>query len=80
VAQLTVQLPVGPKNTDGHKIYFCSDQCRREFEADPAQYYDRIERQEPAYAVKNGIAVPTFGSAISGGLENEPGPERRDRR
>jgi YHS domain-containing protein len=28
-----------------HEIYFCSDQCRREFEADPAHYYDRIERQ-----------------------------------
>lgn len=31
-----------------HEIYFCSDQCRREFEADPAHYYDRIEWQELA--------------------------------
>jgi Cu+-exporting ATPase len=65
---------------EGHEIYFCSDQCRREFEADPAHYYDRIEREEPAYTVKHGIAAPKFGSAGSGGLENEPGAERRDRR
>jgi YHS domain-containing protein len=44
----------GSTTFEGHEIYFCSDQCRREFEADPAHYYDRIERQEPAYTVKNG--------------------------
>jgi YHS domain-containing protein len=63
-----------------HEVYFCSGQCRREFEADPAHYYDRIERQEPAYTVKHGMAAPKFGSAGSGGLENEPAPARRDRR
>ena len=66
---------VGSTTFEGHEIRFCSDQCRREFEVDPAHYYDRIERQEPAYTVKNGIAAPKFGSAVSGGLENEPGPE-----
>ena len=62
------------------EIYFCSEQCRREFEADPAHYYDRIDRGEPAYTVKDGITAPKFGSAGSGGLENEPVSERRDRR
>jgi YHS domain-containing protein len=33
----------GSTTFEGHEIYFCSDQCRREFEADPAHYYDRIE-------------------------------------
>jgi YHS domain-containing protein len=56
---------------EGKEIYFCSDECRREFEADPAHYYDRIEREEPAYTVKGGIVAPKFGSAASGGLEDE---------
>ena len=42
----------------------------------PGRYYDRIERQGPAYTVKDGIAAPKFGSAASGGLENEPAPKR----
>jgi Cu+-exporting ATPase len=41
---------------EGQQIYFCSEQCRRDFEEDPAHYYDRIERQEPAYTLKDGIA------------------------
>jgi YHS domain-containing protein len=57
---------------EGQQIYFCSDQCRRDFEADPAHYYDRIKREEPAYTVQGGITAPRFGSAASGGLENEP--------
>jgi YHS domain-containing protein len=54
---------------ESQEVYFCSDQCRREFESDPARYYDRLER-EPPYTVK-GMAAPKFGSAGSGGLENE---------
>ena len=70
----------GSTTFEGHQIHFCSDQCRREFEADPAHYYDRIEWGEPAFTVKDGIAAPKFGSAGSGGLENEPAPPRGDRR
>jgi YHS domain-containing protein len=70
----------GSTTFEGQEIYFCSDQCRREFEADPAHYYDRIERQEPAYTVKDGITAPKFGSAGSGGLENEPASPSRGRR
>jgi Cu+-exporting ATPase len=66
----------GSTTFEGQEIYFCSEECRREFEADPGHYYDRIERQEPAYTVKDGITAPKFGSAASGGLENEPAPER----
>jgi YHS domain-containing protein len=56
---------------EGQQIYFCSEQCRRDFEANPGRYYDRIERKEPAFTVKDGITAPRFGSAGSGGLENE---------
>ena len=57
---------VGSTTFEGQEISFCSDQCRREFEADPGHYYDRIERQEPAYTVKDGITAPKFGAAGSG--------------
>ena len=70
---------VGSTKFEGHQIYFCSEQCRLDFEADPAHYYDRIEREEPAYTVKDGITAPKFGSAASGGLEDEPPPGSRRR-
>lgn len=62
---------------DSTEVYFCSDQCRREFQADPDRY--RLERHEPPHTVsKGGFVAPKFGSAVSGGLEYEPGPERHD--
>jgi Cu+-exporting ATPase len=69
----------GSTTYESQDVYFCSDQCRRDFEADPARYYDRLERQEPSYTVTQGMAAPKFGSAGSGGLENEP-VEPRGRR
>jgi P-type Cu+ transporter len=67
----------GSTTYESQDVYFCSDQCRRDFEADPGRYYDRLER-EPPYTVSDGMAAPKFGSAASGGLENEPvGGQRR---
>ena len=65
---------------ESQEVFFCSDECRRKFEASPARYYDRLERHEPPFTVSHGITAPKFGSAGSGGLEHEPGPERHDRR
>lgn len=62
----------GSTTYESQDVYFCSDQCRRDFEADPGRYYDRLERQEPPYTVTKAMAAPKFGSAGSGGLENEP--------
>ena len=62
----------GSTTYESHEVYFCSDQCRRDFEADPGRYYDRVERQEPPFTVTGGMTAPKFGSAGSGGLENEP--------
>ena len=56
---------------ESQRVYFCSDQCRRDFESDPAHYYDRLDRKEPPFTVSKGMAAPKFGSAGSGGLENE---------
>jgi Cu+-exporting ATPase len=81
VCGMMIDTESAPASTtfEGQQLYFCSDQCRREFEADPAHYYDRIERHEPAFTTKDGITSPKFGSAASGGLEDEPGPERHRR-
>jgi YHS domain-containing protein len=63
---------------ESQEIYFCSNRCRRTFEAEPARFRDHIERHEPPYTVTKGFAAPKFGSAASGGLEYEPAPERHD--
>jgi YHS domain-containing protein len=55
-------------------VYFCSEQCRRRFEAAPENY--PLERHEPPYTVNKGMAAPKFGSAASGGLELEGAPEQ----
>jgi Cu+-exporting ATPase len=59
---------------ESQEVYFCSDQCRRTFEADPERF--EVERHEPPYTVSKGFVAPKFGSAGSGGLEYEPTPER----
>jgi YHS domain-containing protein len=58
------------------ELYFCSDTCRRSFEAEPEKFIP--ERHEPPYTVEDGMTAPKFGSAASGGLEYEPLPERHD--
>jgi Cu+-exporting ATPase len=63
---------------ESREVYFCSEECRRAFEADPEAYAAKGE-QEPPYTVDNGIPAPKFGSAGSGGLEHERMPGRRDR-
>jgi YHS domain-containing protein len=64
----------GRMTYEGQDVYFCSGQCHRAFEAGPERF--ELERHEPPYTVKGGIAAPKFGSAGSGGLENEPIAER----
>ena len=66
----------GTVTYEAEEIYFCSDNCRRAFEAEPDRFVP--ERHEPPYTVKGGVAAPKFGAAASGGLEYEPGPERHD--
>jgi YHS domain-containing protein len=61
---------------ESQELYFCSDECRRTFEADPERF--EPERHEPPYTVERGFVAPKFGSAVSGGLEYEPTPERHE--
>ena len=60
------------------EVFFCSEACAVAFEADPGAYVD-VERHEPPFTVTRHFVTPKFGSAGSGGLENEPGPERHGR-
>lgn len=63
----------------GVTYHFCSRACADAFRADPSRYVE-AEREEPPYTATKHTAAPKFGSAGSGGLENEPGPERHPRR
>ena len=47
---------------------------RREAEEKARKAKDRLH-PNPPYTTKHGITAPKFGSAGSGGAENEPGPE-----
>jgi P-type Cu+ transporter len=60
------------------QVFFCSDRCRQAFETDPDRFVP--ERHEPPYTVTGKMTAPKFGSAASGGLEYEPGPERHHER
>jgi YHS domain-containing protein len=71
-----------PAATDTYQdvtYYFCSTACAGTFGADPGRYAD-VERHEPPYTATEHMTAPKFGSAGSGGLENEPGPERHVRK
>lgn len=71
---------------DGRTFFFCSESCKREFDADPARYAattadqpESLERHEPPFTKKGGFVAPKFGSAGSGGAEYERLPEAHDR-
>ncbi len=63
---------------NGQEYSFCSEQCRQAFESEPQRYTTNLERHEPPYTKTGPFVVPKFGSAGSGGLEDEPGPEQHD--
>lgn len=64
-------------NYASREFYFCSEDCRRAFDADPEAYAGVSEAEEPPYTETKGFVAPKFGSAGSGGLEYEPSPEQR---
>ena len=71
-----VSAATGRMTHESREFYFCSDDCRRAFAADPERF--EPERHEPPYTVKGGFVAPKFGSAASGGLEYEATPERHE--
>ena len=78
----------GQSQHEGRTFYFCSAQCKRQFDADPGRYSrkaspagvaDKLEQHEPRYTKEGGMIAPKFGSAGSGGAEYERLPEAHDR-
>jgi YHS domain-containing protein len=53
--------------------YFCSTECKREFDSHPKNY------AEPRFTKTGPIVAPKFGSASSGGGEYEPLPDENPR-
>jgi len=52
---------------EGQTYFFCSTACAREFDQHPREILGR----QPPYTTKGSFTAPKFGSAGSGGLENE---------
>lgn len=76
---------------EGKTYYFCSDSCKRSFDADPRQFSGSAkesatpakpfepERHEPPHTTTGKrFTAPKFGSAGSGGAEYEPLPEAHE--
>lgn len=75
---------------EGTTYYFCTPECRDQFEANPSRYTSHgkvadarpvdgdgeLEKHEPPFTKAGGIVAPKFGAAGSGGLEYEPIPEQ----
>lgn len=60
----------------GETYYFCMEQCKTQFDADPEEYVGS-GGHERAFTVEDGMTAPKFGSAGSGGAEYEGPPENR---
>jgi YHS domain-containing protein len=90
---------VDPANAAGESTYgnttyyFCSENCRQRFEANPTAFIAAgtrsgteqsgaeqtlMEQHEPPRTTKGGVTSPKFGSAGSGGAEFEPLPEQHE--
>ena len=73
----------------GRTFYFCSAQCKKQFDATPDRFAansgsatadraETLEQHEPRFTKAGGMVSPKFGSAGSGGAEYERLPERHD--
>lgn len=92
VCEMAMQTETAPEKSTfrGQTYYFCSTDCRRLFQSDPAAYVGaeqthaalphetKLERHEPPYTKASGLVAPKFGSAGSGGAEYEQLPEAHD--
>ena len=81
------QTAVARTQYEGRTFYFCSEECKREFDANPTRYAatadadkpEQLEQHEPPFTKSHGWVAPKFGSAGSGGAEYERLPEAHDR-
>ena len=81
------QTAVARTQYEGTTFYFCSEECKRQFDANPTRYAatvqadkpEQLEQHEPPFTKSGGWVAPKFGSAGSGGAEYERLPEAHDR-
>jgi YHS domain-containing protein len=71
----------GTSSYAGQVYYFCSVECKREFDSNPQKYLSESSQvataeraDDPPHTKTGPIVAPKFGSAGSGGLEYEPLP------
>jgi YHS domain-containing protein len=82
VCGMMVDPETAPAHTtyESQEVYFCSPECRREFEQEPARYIENLDTHDARLADTKSFIALKFGSAGSGGLEYEPTPEQRNRK
>jgi YHS domain-containing protein len=70
VCGMLVDVESAPAEQDyrGETYYFCSIECRNQFNEAPWRY---VEVAEPTFTKAMGIPAPKFGFAGSGGAEYE---------
>jgi YHS domain-containing protein len=70
---IDVETAAGSTTYEEQVYYFCSTECKREFDQNPKKYV------EPRFTKTGPIVAPKFGSASSGGGEYEPLPDEKPR-
>jgi YHS domain-containing protein len=81
VCGMMVDPEIAPAHTtyESQEVFFCSHECRREFEVDPAHYAESLDPQDARLMDTKSFIAPKLGSMGNGGLEYQPAPEPRDR-
>lgn len=81
VCGMMVDPETAPAHTtyESQEVFFCSQECRRDFEVEPARYAENLDRPDARLMDTKSFVAPKFGSAGSGGLEYEPASEPRNR-
>lgn len=87
---VTPDTAAGQSTHNDTQYYFCSSNCKEQFDAEPGKFVGEgatgnraeggpeLEKHEPPYTKAGGIVAPKFGSAGSGGAEYERLPEQHD--
>ena len=89
--QVDSEKAAGESRYQDKTYYFCTEECLRDFEANPSRYasaaegradahasHEKLEEHEPRFTKTGRMVSPKFGSAGSGGLEYERLPEAHD--
>ena len=81
VCGMLVDPETAPAHTtyESQEVFFCSHECCREFEVDPAYYVENLDPQDARLMDTKSFIAPKLGSEDNEGLAHQPDPDRRDR-